>query len=303
MSMQYPIKVVANQTGIAPATLRAWEKRYSSVTPERDAGGRRLYSETLLQRLRLISDLVNAGFRVSDVVDLDADALEQRHDEFVAAPKHSAPKTTTSDDPVAAAIDATIDFNLPRLNRIIVEASEIHGELAMIDGFVFPVLSRMTALIDSGAAKPVHRSTLESALHTFLYERLPPLREASDRPIVAVAVPKGQDGTTGAVSSMLHASAVGWYPVMLGTDVSGGELAVAAHKIGCKAILLSIGTVKKETELVSEVEKLTSATHGEPPVFFGGRLSPRVVATLTDTGLQYLENMGALRRTLATIIE
>ena len=41
----YTIKTVVQETGIAPATLRAWERRYGVLSPGRSDGGYRLYSE------------------------------------------------------------------------------------------------------------------------------------------------------------------------------------------------------------------------------------------------------------------
>ncbi|MCA9937221.1 MAG: MerR family DNA-binding transcriptional regulator, partial [Anaerolineales bacterium] len=39
------MKVVVQETGLKPDTLRAWERRYGVPSPERTAGGHRLYSQ------------------------------------------------------------------------------------------------------------------------------------------------------------------------------------------------------------------------------------------------------------------
>ena len=51
----HPISVVAERTGLSPDLLRVWERRYGVVDPARDEGGRRLYSDSDIQRLRLLS--------------------------------------------------------------------------------------------------------------------------------------------------------------------------------------------------------------------------------------------------------
>ena len=43
--MSYRIKRVAHLTGINPATLRAWERRYGLVAPDRTGSGYRLYTD------------------------------------------------------------------------------------------------------------------------------------------------------------------------------------------------------------------------------------------------------------------
>ncbi|MGB5288347.1 MAG: MerR family transcriptional regulator [Ignavibacteriaceae bacterium] len=42
---KYPIKVVSQMTGLSVHVIRAWEKRYNVVEPDRSDTNRRLYSE------------------------------------------------------------------------------------------------------------------------------------------------------------------------------------------------------------------------------------------------------------------
>ena len=45
INYKYPIKVVSQMTGLSVHVIRAWEKRYNVVEPERTDTNRRLYSE------------------------------------------------------------------------------------------------------------------------------------------------------------------------------------------------------------------------------------------------------------------
>ena len=55
--LRYPIRAVSKLTGISVDTLRAWERRYAVVDPERDERGR-LYSDADVERLRLLRQAV-----------------------------------------------------------------------------------------------------------------------------------------------------------------------------------------------------------------------------------------------------
>lgn len=57
----YTIKGAAQQVGITPATLRAWERRYGVVTPARTDGGYRVYSEDDVRVLAAMARLVDEG--------------------------------------------------------------------------------------------------------------------------------------------------------------------------------------------------------------------------------------------------
>ncbi|MBX7259713.1 MAG: MerR family transcriptional regulator, partial [Candidatus Hydrogenedentes bacterium] len=52
---QHPIQVVALRTGLTPHVIRMWERRYAAVCPTRTPTNRRLYSDSDITRLRLLS--------------------------------------------------------------------------------------------------------------------------------------------------------------------------------------------------------------------------------------------------------
>jgi DNA-binding transcriptional MerR regulator len=60
----FPIRVVAELTGINPVTIRAWERRYQLVRPTRTPGGHRLYSRLDVERLRAAANLVAEGITI-----------------------------------------------------------------------------------------------------------------------------------------------------------------------------------------------------------------------------------------------
>jgi DNA-binding transcriptional MerR regulator len=59
------IGAVARRTGVAVATLRAWESRYGVLRPSRTDGGHRLYSEEDVDRVLAVLRLTAQGWSVS----------------------------------------------------------------------------------------------------------------------------------------------------------------------------------------------------------------------------------------------
>ncbi|SFA94017.1 MerR family transcriptional regulator [Azotobacter beijerinckii] len=62
-----PIREVARQTGVNPVTLRAWERRYGLIVPQRTPKGHRLYSAVQVAQIREILDWLERGVAVSQV--------------------------------------------------------------------------------------------------------------------------------------------------------------------------------------------------------------------------------------------
>src|SRR3954462_9494118 len=56
---------VAVRVGMSVSTLRAWERRYGVLRPERTAGGHRVYREDDVDRVRTIQARIAAGWTVA----------------------------------------------------------------------------------------------------------------------------------------------------------------------------------------------------------------------------------------------
>jgi MerR family transcriptional regulator/heat shock protein HspR len=62
----YGISVAAELAGVAPQTLRLYE-RHGLLQPERTDGGTRRYSQDDMTRLRRIAELVQAGINLTGI--------------------------------------------------------------------------------------------------------------------------------------------------------------------------------------------------------------------------------------------
>jgi DNA-binding transcriptional MerR regulator len=65
-----PIREVTRQTGVNAVTLRAWERRYGLIVPQRTAKGHRLFSNEHVQRILKILTWLDRGVAVSQVKHL-----------------------------------------------------------------------------------------------------------------------------------------------------------------------------------------------------------------------------------------
>ena len=66
----FNIKAVVKQTGLNPATLRAWERRYGFPNPHRTAGGHRQYSQHDIDALNWLIARQEEGISISHAIDL-----------------------------------------------------------------------------------------------------------------------------------------------------------------------------------------------------------------------------------------
>jgi DNA-binding transcriptional MerR regulator/methylmalonyl-CoA mutase cobalamin-binding subunit len=66
----FNLKVVVQQTGLKPDTLRAWERRYGLPSPERSSGGHRLYSQRDIDTVKWLMVRQREGLSISRAVEL-----------------------------------------------------------------------------------------------------------------------------------------------------------------------------------------------------------------------------------------
>ncbi|OOE74565.1 hypothetical protein BZG72_09770 [Salinivibrio sp. PR6] len=97
------ISQVADQTGVNPVTLRAWQRRYGLLAPERTAKGHRLYRQEDVETIAHILQWLDKGVPISKVKPLLA---------------HSPTSADAEDDSVAQElIDCIHTFSVKRLGK------------------------------------------------------------------------------------------------------------------------------------------------------------------------------------------
>lgn len=85
--MQYfNIQVASQLSGVASATIRAWEKRYNAVIPERAENKHRLYSETDIEKLALLYRLTEFGQSIGKIAHLELKELKNVYSTLLHRP-------------------------------------------------------------------------------------------------------------------------------------------------------------------------------------------------------------------------
>jgi DNA-binding transcriptional MerR regulator len=98
----FPIRAVANITGVNPITLRAWERRYNLIRPTRTATGHRLYSASDIQEIQRIMALSAQGIGFTQIAQILAresrlaENYQAPADYSLSAVQESRPETPTT---------------------------------------------------------------------------------------------------------------------------------------------------------------------------------------------------------------
>ena len=95
----YSIGEVAERCGINPVTLRAWQRRYGLLKPQRSEGGHRQFDEEDVQRIEEIKRWIDRGVSVGKVKALLEGHQPETQDAAVcevSSPQNYAPASCPS---------------------------------------------------------------------------------------------------------------------------------------------------------------------------------------------------------------
>lgn len=220
----FNIQFVANITGINPHTIRAWEKRYSAIMPERDHNGRRLYSNSDIDRLAALYKLVKMGNSISDIASLSFEKLSQISEQFMGTIKLKEKKSTNFDNNKALeSISLGMDFF--KLDIINHELSKAAEELTSVDfalKIVDPIISKIREMKANHLISKDKRSQLYLILKSHLIKKIYKSKiEKITHKKVVVAAASGELNELGSMLATILFLDQGYEVDFLGGNVEG----------------------------------------------------------------------------------
>ncbi|TDF84617.1 MerR family transcriptional regulator [Pseudomonas sp. H9] len=226
-----PIREVTQQTGVNPVTLRAWERRYGLIVPQRTGKGHRLYSPADVQRIRNILHWLNLGVAVGQVKGLldnaPCETTVSTDNEWSMARRHL--------------IDAIANLAEARLEQKLNQAMALYPAATLCDQLLMPLLNDLERRWQQQFAAHLERvffySWLRSKLGARVYHNNHQLNGA---PLLVV------NGTQMAFDPQLWLCA--WLVSDGGCQVqvldwvpAANELSIAVARIQPRALLLCLG--------------------------------------------------------------
>jgi len=232
----YSLGAVVRLTGLSPHVLRAWERRYGAVRPQRTDGGTRRYREADVARLRRLRAAVAAGHPIGDVAGLPDAELDRRLELAPAAPRPPL-------EPILAALDR---LDAGEAERLLGAQLSALGGARFVRAVASPLLLEIGSRWESGRLC-IGSEHLASALLRNLLGALLRTTSASARvaPIL-FTTPPGERHELGALMAAVTAADAGGRPVFLGPELPVDEVVQAADSLGAAAV--GIGLCQRDGE-------------------------------------------------------
>lgn len=231
----YRIQAAAELSGVAAATLRAWERRYGVPIPRRTASAYRLYTAEdveLVRRMRhLVEEAVSPAEAARVVLGSAAPAADGEHvpvDGLELAQARILAATQRWDA-------AAIDIELTRVSMLL-------DAQTMYERVVSPVLAEVGARWERGELSVGQEHLLSERLELAVRASLRSL-ERPDGPLVLLACVDFEQHVLGLLGAALRFAASGSRTVVLGATTPPLALADAVRSMAPRLVGLSTSVV------------------------------------------------------------
>jgi MerR family transcriptional regulator, light-induced transcriptional regulator len=262
-STHLSIASVERETGLSKDTLRVWERRYRFPLPQRDDAGERTYPPDQVEKLRLIKNLMDRGYRPGKLVGEEPDTLR------ALAAEASPPDVP---DGLARFI------GLCRQHRV----DELRQELAQsllrmgLHAFVTEVVAPLTNLVGNEWANG-RLAVFEEHLYTEATQAV--LRQAiatvpashmRRAPVVLLSTIPREPHTLGLLMAEAILTLEGAHCISLGAQTPVSEITQAALSQSADIVALSFSSSAPPAHVLQALSDLRAALPPAVEIWTGG---------------------------------
>ncbi len=240
MSVKVPIRAASRLSGVSVDCIRAWERRYRALNPERAKGGR-LFSEGDIYRLKLLKRAVGMGHSIGQIANLDTDELENLP--FNAPNRKPRPReerTHDFSDAVAELAEKFLSYDQEAADELIGKVISLVTPREFVYAFAIPFLQHMNETWqEDGALEAQKHMTAASMRNAMLLLARQIHRPNTAANVLFTTLP-GEEHQHGIMIASMLATSASLRPVYLGTNLPVDEIIQAADATHPAAVVIGV---------------------------------------------------------------
>lgn len=277
--VKYPIRTVTELTGVHSVTLRAWERRYGLIKPERTPKGHRLYSQSDIESIQRITELLDQGIAISQVRPLLERGLSLPEEEV---------ETEGRDvwqgyrDDMLGAIER---FNENEVEHLYNDALSLYPLGLVQSHLIIPLLRQLGDRWKDREAGICEEHFFTAYLRNKLGSRIQHLNQNNNGPMILIACLPGEYHEVGMMMFTLAILDKGYRALVLGANVPLQQIPLVHRERPCAGIVLSASSRITGNLLQQDLPALVDQVN--IPVFVGGTASERHRQAILDADAKF----------------
>jgi DNA-binding transcriptional MerR regulator/methylmalonyl-CoA mutase cobalamin-binding subunit len=256
----YTIKQAAQRSGVSSASLRAWERRYGVVRPQRTESGYRLYDDDAIATLTAMRRLVEAGWPAATAAAA-VSAGQAPLDAATGAGRGGAGTDEGADlrEDFLAAAEAV---DVGRLDSVLDRAFSLGSFETVTDGWLMPTLRALGEAWATGRVDVAGEHAASQCVMRRLSMAFAGAASVSRGPRVVVGLPSGSHHELGALAFATALRRRGVLVVYVGADLPATSWQRAVRAFPSRAAVLAVPTADDRPSATEAATTLLSATPG-----------------------------------------
>ena len=306
----YTIKRAAELTGISVATLRAWERRYGVVSPQRSDGGYRLYGPEDVRALAIMNSLVNEGWSAREAAAETTRRLSSRDAAGREAPFGRGdrevrggrvaplrPGGRYQSEDAEAFIRAAERLDSASATAVLDARFALGTFEHVVDDWLMPTLALVGEAWAHGRLTVAGEHLVSYAVQRRLAAAYEAASGRADGPTLLIGLPPGARHELGLLAFAVAARRAGFATVYVGADLPVEDWLRAIEARRAAGMVMAVPR-NIDIATAQEIVDTVSRTHPEVVIGLGGSQQNEINGTCVHLGHSITVAVGEMMRRL-----
>lgn len=270
-------------TGIPSHTLRMWEKRYNSPKALRLPSGHRRYPYSEVQRLKLVTKAIEAGFRPNRIVRGTLEELKTLLSKTLSNSSEVPPSFSKSPDKppfysnnlLINSFSAIRNYDEDTLIQILNKEWDQSGALNFIENFISPFLEKFDKNGDFFTISVAQKQFAHERLSDFLSEKWRTMNSNKSGPIAILTSLPGDPSRLGPMMHAVVTALTELKIIYLGNNTPIPEIINVFRKTNAILLNVFISDSVSEADAFFLIHQIKSQLSPNTIIVAGGKGAPR----------------------------
>lgn len=298
---QHPIQVVSRRTGLTSDVIRAWERRYQVIEPQRASNGRRLYTDLDVEKLTLLKRATHAGRRISDITHLSTEelyALVETDDKAAAQALNiptERPSTGSVMEHFEECLDAVTALEPGELKTSLNRAATTLGIPFLLEDLLRPLIAHIRDECRRGNMHLAQERMATSMVRSYMCTLAASENNHDSDYKIIVTTPVRQSYDLISLRMAVAANSYGWQAIYLGTELPSDEIAYTCNQTKARAVALGIARPSDDPHLPNALRQLHQQLNQDCTLLVCGGAVSGYTEVIEEIHAVVVQTMGELR--------
>lgn len=251
----YPIRAASRLSRLSVDTLRAWERRYSAVVPQRK-NGVRLYTPADIERLSMLREALDQGHSIGQAAMLSAADLRELISAKPAG-QNSQQLGESQGQPIEAIVAALENFSYTAADHELSIQACILTPRELVHHLALPLMRLVGERWDNQRIHVAQEHMLTQLLSNLLGGLIRVFSTDNPPVTILMATLSNDHHSFGLLAAAMLAAGAGIGVIHLGPNLPPEEIAYAAKRSLARVVLISVTGTPDEAELSRQLELIT----------------------------------------------